>query len=84
MTKTKKLPGVPGFMYEKPSDKKMKLIKEQSYDYLKALSDDGEVLTKATERISGFIEVLEQYDADFKKIKPSLRKPSYLFIEGIR
>ena len=34
--------------------------------------------------MSEFIERLDKYDADFKKIKPSLRKPSYPFCEAIR
>ena len=62
----------------------MALIKRESYGYLITLSENGEVLKSSTERISGFIERLEKYDADFKKIKPSIRKTTYAFNEAIR
>ena len=53
-TKAKKSK-IPPFIFNKPSDKKMNLIRAHSYAYLKDKVKDDEELGGATEHIAGFI-----------------------------
>ena len=49
---------IPSFLHLKPNDKKMKIIKDNSEDFLRGLHSDGEVLTAATQYIPEFLAAL--------------------------
>ena len=80
----KKLPGVPKWLYEKPTGTKKKIMNDQAYKYLLHFALQGTVLQSSTEWIPGFIVHLTAIDPDFGKIKKSMQKTGYDFIEGMR
>lgn len=59
-------------------------MKEHCYQFLRDLSDAGEVLKSATERIGEFIAHLKRHDADFSRITKDMMLTKYPFIEAIR
>ena len=77
-------PSPPQWVRKRPTEDKLNLIKEHSYDYLKEKFLNGEDLAGATAHIPGYIEKLTEFDADFGKIKPHMCKTTHLFIDAIR
>ena len=58
MPKKTKGTAIPKFLRNLPNTKKMDLIKQHSYDYLKAKAINDEELKGAMEQVAGFIEEL--------------------------
>ena len=83
-TPIKKLPGVPSFLLEPPSDELKKVIKDKLPEFVQQVYDEDADFGSSTDLVAGFIAGLAEEHETFKRIKPQFRKCTYSFVEKVR